>query len=224
MTCLLCFQPYDQPLTFVQLFSFACQPAGICPDCRAGFCCISEKHCPTCYKDQAEIACQDCQTWVDKGIQVRHAALYRYNEAMKDYFSRFKFLGDYCLRQAFAQDFKAFLTQFAQDQKDWILVPIPVSEATLAERGFNQVSALLDAARLPYQDLLTKADGPKQSSKTRLERLSSPQVFALREGCSVPEKIILIDDIYTTGATLQLAKQLLQAHGAHEIISCSLCR
>ncbi|MFG7387667.1 ComF family protein [Lactococcus lactis] len=48
--------------------------------------------------------------------------------------------------------------------------------------------------------------------------------FSIKKGLKVPTKVILIDDIYTTGTTLYHASQILKEAGVHEIRSFSLCR
>lgn len=47
-----------------------------------------------------------------KGYIPKHLAIYRYEENMKDYFSRYKFMGDYCLRKTFQKDIKNNLKRF----------------------------------------------------------------------------------------------------------------
>ena len=63
-----------------------------------------------------------------------HLLLWRKYE---EYFSRYKFMGDYCLRKIFQQEIKANLKPFLK--KGYILVPVPLSEERLEDRGFNQV-------------------------------------------------------------------------------------
>lgn len=107
---------------------------------------------------------------------------------------------------------------------DYTIVPIPLSSDRLAERGFNQVEGLLEAANIPYQSFLGKDDSERQSSKSRIERLKTDQVFYLLKESEVPDKILLFDDIYTTGATLQLAISLFLKIGRKEIKTFSLTR
>ena len=49
-------------------------------------------------------SCFDCKIWAKKGYIPKHFAIYRYEENMKEYFSRYKFMGDYCLRKIFQQE------------------------------------------------------------------------------------------------------------------------
>lgn len=155
-----------------------------------------------------------------KGYIPKHLAIYHYEENMKDYFSRYKFMGDYCLRKTFQKDIKNNLKPFFK--KGYTIVPVPLSEERLVERGFNQVEGLIEG--IPYQDIFEKRDIEKQSSKTREERLNQDNAFCLKKGIDVPDKIIIVDDIYTTGSTLYHMVQLLEAIGIKEVLTFSLAR
>ena len=54
--------------------------------------------------------------------------------------------------------------------------------------------------------------------------MQSQQCFKVKDNIQLPLKILLIDDIYTTGATLQLAKEILVEAGVKEIVTFSLAR
>ena len=155
-----------------------------------------------------------------KGYIPKHLAIYRYEENMKDYFSRYKFMGDYCLRKIFQQEIKANLKSFLK--KGYILVPVPLSEERLEERGFNQVKGLLEG--IPYKNIFENREIEKQSSRTREERLSQDNSFSLKKGIELPSKIIIIDDIYTTGSTLYQMVKLLDGLDVKEILTFSLAR
>ena len=83
---------------------------------------------------------------------------------------------------------------------------------------------MLDAAQVPYQSLLEKDDTLAQSSKSKKERLQTKQAFRLKKDVSLPQKILIVDDIYTTGQTLYLATLLFQQHGVRDVKSFSLAR
>lgn len=220
MTCLLCGGDVSSPPRFTDLILLHQTSDLTCSPCRLSFEKIAEPHCPSCYRSGSSEVCSDCLYWQEQGCQINHQALYRYNEAMKAYFSLYKFFGDYVLTQLFAKEIKKALKAY----KDYVLVPVPVSPATLAERGFNQVEGLLDMAGLTYQQVLVKGEGVKQSEKSRADRLASRPNYQLKAGVPLPEKIILVDDIYTTGATLASIVGLLRENGVREVKTFSLAR
>ncbi|TWT14684.1 ComF family protein [Streptococcus sp. sy010] len=220
MRCLLCDEALSSSFSFTDLFLLRPSKTNLCFTCSKDFVSISEKHCPSCYKSDIAELCSDCHAWQEQGKQVNHVALYRYNDAMKAYFSQYKFEGDYLLRKVFSQDIKQAIKKY----KGYAFLPIPLSPEGLNKRRFNQVTGFLDEAGLPYLDLLGKHDSIKQSSKSRQERLASQQTFYLKKDKVLPDKILLIDDIYTTGATLVLAKQVLYQAGVRDIKTFSLAR
>lgn len=219
-SCVLCENPLDEKLKFCDLLTLTKPKARACDACFEKFQRISGQHCPKCYRDGASEVCMDCQVWIEKGKEVYHKSCFVYNEAMKDFFSQYKFQGDYALYSVFA----AVLQKELKVYRDYALVPIPVSAEKYQTRGFNQVTALLEGAKLPFKEVLEKYDTIAQSSKTREERLQSRQCFKLKDNVQLPPKFLLIDDIYTTGSTLQLAKEILVEAGVKEIVTFSLAR
>jgi ComF family protein len=219
MNCLLCQRELPTALKFSELFCLKKPELSICEKCHAQFQRISDSHCPRCWKDGTTKVCEDCLNWEKQGIIINHRAIFHYNEPMKEYFSNYKFVGDYRLRHIFAKDLK--IEKF---DKSFVLVPVPVSDQRLKERGFNQVTGFLEVANFHYEDILVKSDTVKQSSLNRDERLSSKNAFKLAEGIKIPKKVLLIDDIYTTGVTLQHAVATLKKAGVEEVRSFSLCR
>ena len=115
-------------------------------------------------------------------------------------------------------------------QADW-LVPMPLAPARLAERGYNP--ALLLARRLPPARCLTDGlrrvrDTPPQRGLTRAERqrnvrgafaVHGPHAAALRD-----QRVVLIDDVMTTGASLHEAARALRAAGVAHITALTLAR
>lgn len=218
--CLICSITLRDNLKFIDLLLLQRSYENICQECSATFIKISDTHCPTCYKEGVIESCIDCSYWKKQNKEVTHKSIFRYNQAMKDFFRRYKFQGDYLLRKVFAPVLKKELHNY----KDYKVAVIPLSNKKFKKRGFNQVEGLLEAAKIPYQDLLNKKDSETQSSKNREGRLQNVENFTIKENSEIPSKILLIDDIYTTGATLQDAKRILLENGAKEIMTFSLAR
>ena len=226
MECLLCNKGISFQLTLKDIFSFReiITPV-VCTKCKESFVRWDDHGCAGCGKENVNkngFLCADCQTWKKLyGWYLHHRGLYRYNEAMKEYMQRYKFNGDYRLCVVFQRE----LSKVVNEQKADLIVPIPVTSTTMQTRGFNQVIGLL--REVPYQSILRTKISSKvaQSSKTKEERLATKQPFIL----DAPEKVInnkvlLVDDVYTTGRTLYHAANLFKQPGCKEIGSVSLAR
>ncbi len=112
-----------------------------------------------------------------------------------------------------------------------VLLPMPLSLERLRERGYNQAQELaraLEPAKLVSDVLLRIAHTPAQSTLTRSERLRSVQhAFALdplRLACVRGKRVVLLDDVMTTGATLHAAARTLRQGGAAHITALVLAR
>lgn len=227
--CLMCGTELVSRLSLAWLLSL--QPLilpVLCPQCQRQFSPLAQQTtCPGCGRAQLTTKlCQDCQRWQKMGETelLANQALYGYNTAMKDYVQRYKFTGDYQWRLIFQREFTAAVQQFVV--QEWLVVPIPVDQQTFEVRGFNQVLGLLD--RVPTANLLQfkqQSGRIKQSTKTRKNRMETTQPFAYcgRQKLS-GQKILLIDDIYTTGRTLYHAKHVLAKQGASQVRSLTLAR
>lgn len=163
--------------------------------------------------------CQECRQWQQHyGWLLNNRSLYKYNDGLRDYMRRFKFQGDYALRRVFQTEFNTFLKNFTYD----VLVPIPVTPYTWQTRGFNQTTALLT---LPWQNALATIahDKTAQSTKTRQERLATGQPFkVIHPEWLHDRRVLLVDDVYTTGRTLYHAAELCRLTGCKKVISATL--
>jgi ComF family protein len=118
----------------------------------------------------------------------------------------------------------------ALEQADLVL-PMPLSAARLRERGFNQAHELakhLASRKTDPGILLRTRDAPAQSALTRAQRLRNLRgMFALeplRAAAVHGRRIVLADDVMTTGASLFTAAEALRRGGAAHITAIVLAR
>ncbi|MEY3565365.1 MAG: hypothetical protein RJA23_1535 [Bacteroidota bacterium] len=105
-----------------------------------------------------------------------------------------------------------------------VLVAVPLHALKKQRRGYNQsecfARGLSKVMGIPYRELLVrKKFTTTQTNKSRLERLENvEEVFALNEGqVTQGLRILLVDDILTTGATLCGCSQTLLQGGAKHV-------
>jgi ComF family protein len=111
------------------------------------------------------------------------------------------------------------------------VLPMPLSRERLATRGFNQ--ALLLAKQLAPRAtdatlLLRTRHTPPQSALKRAERLRNVQgafaVEPLRAGALRGQRVVLVDDVMTSGASLHAAAQALRQAGAAHVTAVVFAR
>ncbi|MBS9336845.1 ComF family protein [Fructobacillus papyrifericola] len=231
MNCLLCAEPLvEEQSLFYLLTGYRPGKGLLCPICLKQFQKIGPVSCPGCGRIQDEWRlCQDCERWKHQGqALLENQALYQYNQQMKDYMARYKFIGDYRLRRVFAQEMRGAVGKKMQEERLDLLVPIPISTERMGSRGFNQVLPLLPKSKR-MEELLAVLPGKRidQSALKRADRLRSRQPFELVEGAKTllaGRSVLLVDDVYTTGRTLYHAAHLLLEAGATRVCSLTLAR
>ncbi len=98
-----------------------------------------------------------------------------------------------------------------------LILPVPLHPRKQYERGYNQASqfakGLSEVLAIPYKDnyLQRNTYSESQTGKTRTDRLTNVmEAFSLKPGIDLNEKrVLLVDDVMTTGATLEACAQPL---------------
>lgn len=110
------------------------------------------------------------------------------------------------------------------------LVPVPPRPGKIKEKGWDQVDELADflgkKGLAIRKDLLARISFGQQKALSRGERLGSQgAVYALRPKIKdIPKEVILLDDIVTTGATMEKCAWLLKGAGVQKVTGLSLFR
>ena len=214
----------SQLLTFKKL-----DPQIICEDCELKFDPIEmTKCCPNCHRKQMDqLICQDCLKWQKKypSYFLKHDALYSYNEFGKKWMERFKFTGDVRVAKMVAEKLSKAIKRHKEVD---IIIPIPISNKSFENRGFNQTEILLNIAEVPFVTILENRSIEKnQVTKNRRERLNIVQPFFIKSELkdSVRGKnVMIIDDVYTTGRTILYSVECVFSCGARKVETLSLFR
>jgi ComF family protein len=118
------------------------------------------------------------------------------------------------------------------DFSDFILVPIPLSKKKLKRRGFNQAEEiakeLAEFLKIPLiSDCLIKTKETKDqvelSEKERKENVKGAFFIKNKEKI-VGKNVLLVDDVFTTGATIEEAARVLKEAGAKKIVGIVIAR
>lgn len=172
---------------------------------------------PGAFEGAARLRCRDCgedDYFID---QVR--AVGPYGGALRIAHHGFKFEGMGSLQRDLAAKMVS-----AANPGFWegveALVPVPLSAERERERGYNPAGLLAQeisrVIHIPFYPLLRKVKSTQpQMSLRREERLRNPRgAYQWVNQMRIPSKLVLVDDVFTTGATLEECAKVLKKAGA----------
>lgn len=130
---------------------------------------------------------------------------------------------------------KAFVSAFEKTrfQDADLIIPIPLSKKRLVERGFNQAGVLakiladVGEIKLDEQSLTRKIHTPvhRAGMDTKARELTVKNAFEVtRPKLIKGKKILLIDDVFTSGATASACAKVLKKAGAEKVYVLTLAR
>lgn len=151
-----------------------------------------------------------------------------YDNIVRSAIHKYKFNNNYIFADVFSHFMIKTLSEFDNISDFDIIVPLPLSKKRMRERGYNQ-SALIaeriaEKFNIAYSKniLLRKRNTKKQSTLKGYSRISNV-ADAFTTECDLHNmKILLFDDIYTTGNTLNQAAKVLKNAGASEIAGATV--
>ena len=210
-------------------------PPRLCPQCQGEVKLIVSPLCTICglpftAGEGEDHLCGDCLT--ERRYFTTARAVGIYQGTLQKAIPMFKYrmntpliktLGDILITNC-----ERLLNPFAYD----LLIPVPLHRSRLRERGFNQALILVREVEnkihlpLDYLNLQRIRDTQPQTSLKEKERKKNVRgAFGLREEQKVKGKtILLVDDVYTTGATVNECSRVLKKAGAKRVDVLTLAR
>ncbi len=193
----------------------------ICPDCHARHAPLQPR-CERCAQPLLGhgATCEGHFAWTQASARVDYAAPF------DGWVKRLKFAGEWTLAREMAQLMRECpRAQALLSEADWVL-PVPISRQRLQERGYSQAAWLARQwcgrdPRLQVHWLHKWQHTPAQARTDRATRWRQLQGTMALGPDGVPRvrgaRVLLVDDVLTTGATLDVASQCLLAAGAREV-------
>jgi ComF family protein len=207
----------------------------VCSDCRGKVQWLEWPYCNRCGMPfqgniSSEFECQNCREVELHFCHARSAVIAR-QKALKA-IHRYKYERLLCLEPYLAGLLKERAIPELSGQGWTCLVPVPLYPAKKRERGFNQAERLARRLAkelgLPLKSDLVRRVIPTKS-QTRLSRAERSENMnkAFDKGSMTPdsgERVILVDDVLTTGSTTNACAKVLKQAGAAEVCVWTVAR
>ena len=199
--------------------------AGICGACRAKLPYVREPYCMRCGKPirrEEDEYCYDCS---------RHSHYYESGRAVWQHASmvrpaiyQFKYHNRRIYGRAFARE---MVRAYGRTIRKWqiaIIIPIPLSKSRRRKRGYNQaeilakeIGRLMDIPVDTESLIRNKNTIPQKVMDARGRRKNLQHAFAWNGQKLQGVNVLLIDDIYTTGSTIDMAAKTVRLAGAEKV-------
>jgi ComF family protein len=213
--------------------------AFFCPVCREEICAVAAPLCLCCGvpfrgQEQESHRCGRCLANPPHFEMARAAG--RYQGGLKLAVKALKFRSRVELAPALARLLDEAHQRFFQDRTADLVVPVPLHPVRMRRRGFNQAYTLLRAWRQLWEDdkalvmnrhlLVRRRPTVSQTGLDRKRRRANVKgAFVVTEPeMAKDKKILLVDDVMTTGATVDECARVLRAVGAERVDVLTLAR
>lgn len=200
----------------------------ICLECLGRLKILTPPWCMRCGKktEEGEEYCGDCGK--RKHLFERGRALYEYDSAAESIY-RFKYAGRREYADFFGEQITDYLVDFIRDVNPDALVPIPLHRRRKTRRGYNQAQLLAEAVGrrtgIPVCSRLlvrVRNTAPQKKLNPAERQNNLKKAFNIPQNDVKLKTILVLDDIYTTGATIDEAARALKAAGAERVYFITL--
>lgn len=182
--------------------------------------------CPACeeaFEEEGMHLCKNCMDFFSAESLKKYKETYyiwTYNEVFKRVIEEFKFYGKKGLAKDLAAALKKKIEFVMKTEKIDVIVPIPIHQKRMNERGFNQVEEVLKELGISYINCKRVKNTKHMFEILNVEKRNKNihECFEIDSKINLSGKnILIIDDIITTGSTINEMRKTCSAKGAADI-------
>lgn len=181
--------------------------------------------CTLCYKtlDREAFLCKKCLKELKSEAYLKNSGnffyIFYYNEKIRQLIADYKLRNRKDLARDIAYLIGKALKDLIKEEKIDIIIPVPINKERLKERGFNQVEYILDLLKIKYMSIeRTKNTKHMYSMEDYEKRRKNVEKAFLSKLDLSNKRVLLIDDIVTSGATVKaIIKEIEKANKNVEI-------
>ncbi len=200
----------------------------LCEQCIDKLPLIANDFCPKCGRPETPADCPACAEFRYAFDQAR--AVYLYEGVVKNLIHKLKYDDGMAIAPWLALRGYEYLRQREVFLDADLLTAVPLHPVRLRERGYNQsrliAGSLAKLMQKPYSNALVvqKKYHPSQTMLTRTDRIANLcGVFKKGNQSCRGKRVLLIDDVFTTGTTVNETAKILLAAGALKVYVLTIC-
>jgi ComF family protein len=204
---------------------------GFCRQCSKKVQLVGANSCMCCGKpieDSSDEYCQQCNN--SNHYFAQNKAVFIYEGPVKLSMYKFKYSNRRCFSEHYAKyAFKKYGKWIAENNIEAI-VPVPMYNKKKKVRGYNQAEvfakALSQLTGIPVADKIVRREKETvamKELKSGKRKKNLLKAFKLAENIVQFRKVLIVDDIYTTGTTLDEVARALKLGGVEEVYGLCVC-
>jgi ComF family protein len=218
------------------IFCIECRKEGEwwCKQCLLDIHFEAVNNCPIC--GQLSSVGRVCETCETKSCLAGVNAVFKYQpgSAVSKLLKQYKYQGARDIEKIWSTIFTMWKFDLSTVIENDVctIMPVPLHPRRLRERGFNQAVYMAKSFNQHHptwgyddQSLIRVKYTQQQARLSGDKRRNSMQgVFGWKSMCPAPEQVILVDDVFTTGSTMQECAQVLKEAGSAKVWGIVLAR
>lgn len=204
---------------------------GICDSCKRKIPYVLEPACKKCGKalsNEQQEYCLDCQKKTHMFTQGK--ALFSYAGRVKDSIYRFKYKNRREYARIYAEEIVKRYGNWIRQREIEGIVPVPLHKSKKRSRGYNQSQILAEelgnCLGIPvytqYLQRVKKTKDQKSLKNSKERKNNMKNAFKTSQNVVQLEHILMVDDVYTTGSTIDAAAEALLAAGVKKVYTCCI--
>ena len=203
------------------------KPKGkICKECIEKVNIVQEPKCQKCGKQlgtDEKLFCTDCSN--TKHIFDRGVCIFEYTDEIKKSLYEFKYGNKRCYNDLFGYTGAVKYRKLFNEWKADVILPVPMYYKKQRKRGYNQAEEFgkslseYTGIEIDCKSLVRMKDTKPQKGLNKEERYTNLQnaIAVDRERIKGKTSVLLVDDIYTTGSTLDACAEVLKKAGIEKV-------